>query len=116
MGIDTLPGADNDPISSFADTQSLSSDTTGKSARFPSEILQHIADHERDKVQERWDKLMNYRPTEALDEMPRADIAKKHPQRRSYWVAHVYDNADTYSAPSESKRSSKSMAKRITPR
>ena len=59
---------------------------------------------------------MNYRLTEALDEMTRADIAKKHPQRRPYWVAHVYDKADTYSAPSESKRSSKSMAKRITPR
>jgi hypothetical protein len=58
MGINTLPGADDDPISSFADTQSLSSDTTGESARFPSEILQHIADHDRDKVQERWDKFV----------------------------------------------------------
>ena len=53
MGFDKLPDADDDPISSFADTQSLSSDTTGKSARFPSEIWQHIADHERDKVQKR---------------------------------------------------------------
>jgi hypothetical protein len=96
MGFDTLPDADDDSITSFANTHSLSTDQTGRPPRFPPDIWTHVADHERPKVKERWDKFNEERLTEVLDELTKADIEKERPQQRLYWLAHVYANADTF--------------------
>ena len=96
LGFDTLPDADDDNIGGFAPTHSLSPDETGKPKRFPSAIWQHVADHERPHVIERWSKFDEERLTEVLTELAKADIEPSRPNQRPYWTAHVYANADAF--------------------
>jgi predicted nucleic acid-binding protein len=91
-----LPDADDDDIGGFATTHSLSPDETGKPIRFPSAIWQHVADHERPHVKERWSKFDEARLTEVLTELTKADIEPSRPNQRPYWTAHVYANADAF--------------------